>query len=93
MNAIVTRYSPGNLAIGYDVWTLPIEAARYAARQIHERGELDLGSYWHENLARPLRKAVMNGRQAVVVRTAGFSTGELANMLPKGTNVETVIVD
>lgn len=39
------------------------------------------GSYWESNFGRPTRRAIRAKAETVEVWTAGFSTGQFANML------------
>jgi hypothetical protein len=60
-----------------DIWRLSVaEAVRVAA-------SLDCapGSYWHGHLLKPAHRARRGKQPEVLVTTAGFSTGELANAL------------
>ena len=75
--ATYTTQFPGNTALQTEVWTLTIAEGKTACGVLDTR----LGSYWHVNLAKPLRRAIRAKAATVTVYTAGFSTGELSNVL------------
>lgn len=71
------RSYPGNLALEEDVWTLSIAEAKAAATHLN----VSRGTYWESVLLKPTRRAVRAKQATVRVYTAGFSTGELSNVL------------
>lgn len=75
--ATYTTQNAGNLAIQTEVWTLSIAEAKAAMRHLDCRK----GTYWGNHLATPCRRAVRAKADHVRVYTAGFSTGELSNVL------------
>ena len=75
--ATYTTQFPGNTALQTEVWTLTIAEAKAASNALDTR----IGSYWHTNLTKPLRRASRAKVATVTVYTAGFSTGELGNVL------------
>lgn len=77
MTATVTTSYKGNTALETQVWTIPVKAALEAAGELGARP----GSYWEANLAKPARKAKRAKLDTVRVFTAGFSSGELSNVL------------
>lgn len=68
---------PGNIAIQQECWTLTRAEAASAITHL----DTHIGSYWHANLVRPYNRAKRNKAPTVRVYTAGFSTGELSNVL------------
>jgi hypothetical protein len=72
----VTQY-PGNRAIQIDIWTLTLDEAKQALPLLDTR----TGSYWHTNLAKPYRRNKRRHMDTVIIYTAGFSTGQLSNVL------------
>jgi len=76
MATVQTSY-PGNLALEKQVWTLTIAEATAAMQHLN----IGLGTYWHRVLAQPTRRAKRAKHATVTVYTAGYSTGELANVL------------
>jgi hypothetical protein len=68
---------PGNLALQTEVWTLTLDEATHALPLLDTRK----GSYWESELLKPTRRAKRQHLDAVRVYTAGFSTGQLSNVL------------
>jgi len=68
-----------NLAIGGTSWTIGIGAARKLVKFLDETGQNGVGTYWHENITRALRRAVRAKRDTFNVWTSGFSTASLSN--------------
>jgi hypothetical protein len=68
---------PGNTAIQEECWTLTLDEALQASKVLDCR----TGSYWEATVLRPYRRAKRAKAQTVRVVTAGFSTGELSNVL------------
>ena len=72
-----TTQFPGNTALQTEVWILTIPEAKAARDVLDTR----IGCYWHTNLTKPIRRAIRTKAATVTVYTAGFSTGELSNVL------------
>ena len=76
--ASYTTHYPGNTALQQEVWTVSIAEAK---RAIIGLGSPAKGTYWDANLVRPLRRAIRAHAETVLVRTAGFASGEFSNAL------------
>lgn len=68
---------PGNTAIQTEVWNLTQQEAKAALALLKP----SKGSYWHMNLEKAYRRAVRARADTLRVYTAGFSSGELSNIL------------
>ena len=77
--ATVRVANAGNAAIQEEIWTIPTAAAVRALSILSNANSA--GSYWHSNFTRPVNRARRAKAETVTIRTAGFSTGELANTL------------
>ncbi len=77
MTYSITTSNAGNLAIESHAFDLPVSLAKSALSHLDARA----GTYWGNNLAAPTRRAIRAKSATVRVYTAGFSTGELANVL------------
>jgi hypothetical protein len=75
--ATYTTQCPGNLAMQTEVWTLTLDEAKQALTLLDAR----TGSYWDTNLTKPTRRNARLHLPTVRVYTAGFSSGELSNVL------------
>ena len=75
--ATYTTVHPGNIAIQTEVWTLTMAEAKNALALLDPA----LGSYWDAALGTPYRKARRAKAATVRIYTAGFSSGELSNIL------------
>jgi len=69
----------GNSAIQEECWTLTLAEAQAVCTS----GLLPMGtgSYWDTNFGKPTRRAKRAKAATVRLYTAGFSTGELSNVL------------
>jgi len=76
MATVFTTHA-GNRAIEEQCWNLSLHEAQAAI------GLLDVrpGSYWDSNLVKPYRRAKRAKADMVRIYTAGFSTGEISNVL------------
>ena len=76
MATYTTQY-PGNLALQQEVWTLSLAEAQQTMALL----DCHPGSYWEATLLKPTRRAKRQHSPTVTVYTAGFSSGELSNVL------------
>jgi hypothetical protein len=67
----------GNTALQAEIWRLSVADALVVSRILDRTP----GSYWHTTLLRPAHRARRGNQPEVLITTAGFSTGELANAL------------
>lgn len=88
--ATVTTQYPGNLAIQIDIWTLTLSEALDAIMTLAPH----MGDYWYVNLTQPYRRALRKHADMVRIYTAGFSTGQLSNVLvATGTTIQRLHAD
>jgi hypothetical protein len=68
-----------NIALEEQIWTLTLEEGRKVINMLKPKS----GSYWYNHLAKPYKLAQRMRLKKITfkVHTAGFSTGEFANML------------
>jgi hypothetical protein len=77
---VTTAYA-GTLAIQSERFAVPLAVAKQVRAYMKREGMLTPGSYWQAHLATPVTRAVRVHDDAVMIYTAGFSTGELANII------------
>lgn len=81
MKATFKTLHAGNIALQEEVFQIPLDAAKMAVKYMKNNGEIGPGKYWNEKIAKPTRRAIIAKQEFVTVYVAGFSTGELANVL------------
>lgn len=77
MTATCTSSNPGNISIQSETFTIPVAACKLAMKSL----DCGVGEYWNYHLVKPMRRAIRAKLDHVVVRTAGFGSGELSNVL------------
>lgn len=75
----VTRYHAGNLAIEQDHFEIPLDLAKALNRYLKRENNTFDQQYFRVNAK--IRAAMKGGKQSITVRTAGFSTADLWNLL------------
>lgn len=81
MKASYKIYGKGNLSIQTEYWQIPMEVAKLLVAYLKADGRATPGTYWEANALKPIRRAIRAKLEIVKLYTAGFSTGDLANML------------